>query len=80
MDPLEARVEMINGRFDLPKETLEAMDQIRKATETASREIHRAATLVPKYDKGRLIATMDLLQQAKNTACDALILPHAVKK
>lgn len=31
-----------------------------------------------RYDVGRIIATMDLLQQAKNVACDAVVLPLAV--
>lgn len=79
MDPVQRRVEMINGRFDLPAETVKAMEQIRVATEVCARAI-QSATADVQVDTGRLIATMDMLQQAKNVACDAVILPHAKPK
>jgi len=77
-DAVEARVEMINGMFDLPDATREAMKHVRAATETAARAVRAAVEAAPAHDKGRLIAALDALQAAKNVACDALILPHAV--
>lgn len=77
-DPVAKRVAMINGRFDLPPATLEAMATMRAAFDACARAVEQTATGVER-DTGRLIATMDLLQQAKNVACDAVILPHARK-
>lgn len=77
-DPVTKRVEMINGRFDLPQETIQAMNDIRQAVDQCARSIQTATSKV-ETDTGRLIATMDLLQQAKNVACDSIILPHATK-
>lgn len=77
-DPVEARVELINGMFPLPQASKEAMGDVRNAIEVAARAIARSVQANP-HDKGRLIHTLDLLQQAKDTACVALILPHAEK-
>lgn len=78
-DPVEKRVEMINGMFDLPAETLLTMREIRSASDEFARRIQAAVSKVP-HDTGRVIATIDLIQQLKNTACDAVILPHASKE
>ena len=77
-DPLEKRVEMINGQFDLPGDSVEGMKEIRIAVSLCARTIHESFKK-RKVDIGRAIAAMDSLQQAKNIACDALILPHATK-
>jgi hypothetical protein len=76
MDPIDKRVEMINGHFDLPPETVEAMKEIRVAAELCARTM-QGIFKKHKADTGRAIATIDQLQAVKNTACDALILPHA---
>lgn len=54
------------------------MDDIRLAISEAAVAVHKICTADGvKFDTGRLIHTMDLLQQAKDTACVALILPFA---
>lgn len=75
-DPIEKRVAMINGHFALPSETVESMNEVRDAVDTCARTLH-AIFKNQKTDTGRAIATIDQLQAVKNTACDALILPHA---
>lgn len=79
--PLDARCAMVDGNFDLTPETREQMKAIRSAfAECAQRlnEIFQKSGV--GYDRGRAIASLDHLQQAKNIACDALILPNYVKK
>ena len=84
---LEARVELINGMFPLPKvddktPTLDMMSKIRQHLSTAAKSIHADLLANPdvKYDMGRMIHAMDLLQQAKDTACVAVLLPYAIKE
>ena len=76
-DPVAQRVAMINGTFDLPQETVAAMREIRAALDECARKVQKTVEAQPKYDKGRLIASIDQLQHTKNTLCDSLILPHA---
>lgn len=73
---IDARVAMVNGNFILPDETLQAMKRIREITAKAALEIKKTMYSGVKYDTGRSIAALDFLQITKNTACDALILPH----
>ena len=94
-DPIDARVALINGQFDLPAETVLAMSRIREILATAASEIDTAVRGVKRpaasdeelavkperrggvaFDHGRLQHTMDLLQEAKDTACVSVILPH----
>lgn len=67
---------MVNGMFDLPEEAKHAMGQVRAIFAQCAADIAAVCGGV-QCDTGRLIATLDLVQQAKNTACDAVILPHA---
>jgi hypothetical protein len=78
MDPIEKRVAMINGFFDLPSEQVEGMSEIRAATQECAERI-AAVFKKRKHDTGRAIAAIDELQKAKNIAYDALILPFAEK-
>ena len=78
-DPVEARVELINGNFDLPKESVDAMRTVRSVISEAAKKLRVAVEAAPKHDKGRLIAALDSLQHAKDTACVSLILPFASK-
>jgi len=80
-DPVERRVEMINGMFDLPQETRQAMAAVRESAEAFARAL-RAIYTTPgiQVDTGRAIASIDTIQSIKNVACDALILPHATKE
>lgn len=73
---IDARVAMVNGNFNLPDETLQAMKRIREITASAASEIQKVMYSGVRYDTGRAIATLDFLQIVKNTGCDALILPH----
>jgi hypothetical protein len=77
---VHARVSMINGRFDLPERTPPALNLVREAVADAAEKVTSAVEGAETHDTGRLIAALDLLQQAKNVACDALILPHAPKQ
>lgn len=69
---------MINGNFDLQSITVEGMKEIRVAVAECAAKLESVFKR-HKVDTGRAIATIDLLQQAKNTGCDALILPYAEK-
>ena len=79
-DPVEKRIEMINGYFDLPTETVQAMKDVRAASETYARALGEIFKRGHALDTGRAIAAIDHIQLTKNVACDALILPHASKK
>jgi hypothetical protein len=68
---------MINGNFPLPDETVAAMRTIRSDASVLAGLLLSSARAAGTYDTGRLIAALDLLQQVKNVAIDALILPHA---
>ena len=77
---LRSRVALINGHFDLPADVKKAMDNIRLAISEAAVAVHKTCTASGiKFDAGRLIHAIDLMQQAKDTACVALILPFANK-
>ncbi len=78
-DPIEARVAMVNGWFELPEQTKQDMTDVRAAAEQFAKSLEQVYKRA-KHDKGRAIASIDAVQQAKNIACDALILAHASKK
>lgn len=87
---IDARLALINGTFPLPAETTQVMGEIRAAISDAAASIDvsirgkkrsadepiESTARIVKYDVGRLIAALDLLQQAKDVACAAVILPH----
>ena len=80
-DPVAKRVAMINGYFDLPDDTIQSMKRVREASVEYAKELQ----CIFKYagvnvDTGRAIAAIDHVQQTKNIACDALILPFASEK
>lgn len=58
-----------------------AVKDMKEIREALSECAHKLQEIFKrnKIDTGRAIASIDLLQNAKNTACDALILPHAEK-
>jgi len=78
MRSINARVAIINGTFELPPSTPKAMATVREILAKAAEDL-KAVIISEKHDIGRVIATMDLLQQAKDTACASLILPHYQK-
>jgi len=63
----------VPGQF-VPASTVQTMTVIRRAVVECGEKI-ATAKLVP-HDTGRLIHTMDLLQQAMSTLDQALLLPH----
>jgi hypothetical protein len=74
-NPINVCVSMINGNFNLPDSTVQSMKDIRAAVAECAVKLQDIFNK-EKIDVGRAIASIDLLQQVKNTACDALILPH----
>lgn len=78
-DPVEKRADLINAYYDLPGDIPPAMREIRDAISAAAKALAAIEKRLGKEhcDTGRMIHALDLLQQAKNAACDALILPHA---
>jgi hypothetical protein len=77
-DPVEARVALIDGTFALPDENKEAMAEIRRAVKECAEKIKDSVRKkAKKHDTGRLIHSLDLLQQVKDTACVSVILPFA---
>lgn len=66
---------MINGQFDLPDDTCMAMTRIRQVFQQAANEYLDIVDALDKRDEGRVTAVLDLVQQAKNVGCDAVILP-----
>lgn len=79
MQAIDARVAMVNGNFNLPDSTPKALASIREILAKAATDLKKAIQ-EEEYNVGCIIAAMDLLQQAKNKACDGLILPHYKEK
>ncbi|QJX71277.1 hypothetical protein F-S17_0013 [Faustovirus] len=78
MEAITTRAKLVNGNFNLPTETINAMREIREAcSELATRLEAIVKADGAQFDTGRMIAAMDLVQQVKDTACVAVILPHA---
>ena len=79
---IDARVAVIDGMFDLPNGTKDRFTAIRGAIQRAAAEVAEAVRGAGEggYDVGRLVAALDLMQQAKDTACVSLILPHHGQK
>lgn len=69
------RLALVRGNFDLPEETLKAMRRVRAAYELLALELADVFASA-QSDGGRVTATYDLIQQGKDVACCALILPH----
>ena len=76
---VRARVEMFSTRYDSNEAEAEVKDEIREAARQFAMHISVSLSHVD-CDQGRLIAALDLIQQAKNVAIDSLILKQAIKK
>ncbi len=76
---IAGRVDLVSGNFNVPEKTTEALKQIHVATAEMAEKIASTVESADAHDIGRLIAALDQLQQVKNTACDALTLPHVPK-
>lgn len=77
VDPVEARLSLIEGTIVFSAELGPQFENIRVAITKAAEEVKKAVESAPVHDKGRLIAALDALQTAKNNARDSLLLPHA---
>lgn len=81
---LAARVELIDDNVELPpdRSSQAAMRAFTESISDAAKEIEGYLSRHPqvKYDMGRMIHAIDLLQQANNTACAAVKLPHVSKE
>ena len=75
MSAIDARAALINGNFTLPTSTPAAMKSVREILSKAALELKKVL-MDEEHNVGCVIVAMDLLQQAKNKACDSLILPH----
>lgn len=80
IDPVEARVLLLENNVTFSYEFGNSMELICSALGTAAKEIKRVVESAPQHDKGRLIAALDALQQARNNARDSLLLPQVQKE
>lgn len=71
---------MVNGRFELPKENVEAMNRIREIFQKAADDYLAVVDGLEQRDEGRVTATLDHIQLTKNIGCDAVILPFGPTK
>jgi hypothetical protein len=80
-DPVDARVELVLGEFELPAETKIAINAVCHAADAYARALTTVAKIDGvKIDKGRLIAALDAVLHSKEIACAALKLPHATRE
>lgn len=73
-----ANFDLIDGNFPVPDETKVVMDKARTIISDAGKKVEKLAYTVA-HDTGRLIATAQILEQAKDVYCHGLILPHHPK-
>lgn len=77
-DPVAARIALLTAQANPPPESTEAMGDVYSAVEECAKKVRQAVEKkAKKNDKGRLIHALDLLLQARDTACASLILPYA---
>ena len=69
---IDVRVDMINGMFDLDKDTKDFMNLARQECAALASKLNAARPLT--VDVGRFIAALDHIQYVKNLLCDAAIL------
>ena len=73
-------VDMVNGHFDLDEPTLTYMSSVRSIIATAARDLTGLSSVGVALDQGQMNDTIQLLQQAKNKACDAAIIGCETRK
>ena len=76
-DAITARCEMFTVRYPSDEAQGKAKDEIREAAQVFAKAIRISLASVPA-DVGRVVAALDLIQQAKNVAIDAIILKQAL--
>lgn len=79
MDRIDKGVSLINGQFDLPEGTGDKFNVIREELQNACKAVVDVVRSSGdgNWDYGTLVRVTQLLQEAKDVACQALILPHA---
>ncbi len=75
---IAARCNMFATRYDANKQEAKAKDEIRECAGRFATDITIILSQVD-VDYGRVIAALDLIQQAKNVAIDAIVLKQAIK-
>lgn len=71
-------VEMLDGNFPLADGCSEAMGAVRAAIAEASKKLKQCYDTPGLYiDEDAALRSIQLLQQAKDVACQAIILPNA---
>lgn len=71
---IEARVELINGNFNLPDASVDAMKHVREILSDAAHKL-LALSKDATVDQGTLVRAIQKLQATKDVACQAFILP-----
>lgn len=74
---LEARASMIDGTFELPKSNQDAIPRIRAILANAAQGIIGILNSADAFDYGTATRSIQALQESKDLACQALILPYA---
>ncbi len=69
---VELRCDLLNGSFELDKETIDFMRFVREELSRSAKAI--CAARPKNADVGRVIAFVDKLQDAKDTICAAAII------
>lgn len=81
VDPVDIRVAAMNTKLRMPMSVDVSLGKIRALIQECAKQV--ADTVRDSdngdFDMGRLIHTMDLMQQAKDTASMSLILPLIAK-
>jgi hypothetical protein len=72
---IENRLKLINGEYDSVVHGAEAKKLIQKAISEAGEKIASAVESNGTYETGRLIASLDALNDAKYKAIEAVTLP-----
>lgn len=81
-DPVEVRIAAMNTKMDLELNVTTSLAIIRNLIQECAAQVAETVRNEANggYDMGRLIHAMDLLQQAKDTASMALILPRVAEQ
>jgi hypothetical protein len=74
VDPVTAHVLLLDGSFKHPNG--EVMTKVKEILGKAGREVEAVIKAAPDHHTGALIRAIQLLVQAKDTACQALLLPY----
>ena len=74
---IDVRVDMVNGNFELNKESKAFMNFAREECAALAKKLGDARP--PTADVGRFIAALDHLQILKNLLCDSVIIGNELE-